>query len=120
MRLTNKQLAVGREILRAAVERSSLRAVAREVGISPPGLALILDGQGVRTDRVADAIRAWLEREVAAEPSLVDVETAASWCCSGLRSPLRERVVEAIVDKVRRAQEHQRKRDERMLKQEKK
>jgi hypothetical protein len=78
-------------------------------------LSLILDVQGVRTDRVADLIREWLEREVAAEPSLVDVQTAASWCCSGLRSPLREKVVAAIVEKVRRAQEHQRKQDQRML-----
>jgi hypothetical protein len=93
--------------------------VAREVGISTPGLASILEGQGVRTARVADAIRAWLEKEVAAEPSLVDVQTAASWCCSGLRSPLREKVGAAIAEKVRRAQEHQRKRDQYRLNQEK-
>jgi len=63
-----------REATRSAVERASLRKVARDIGISPPGLALFLDGS-VPRENTLHKIREWYFSEAATHTELSE-ETA--------------------------------------------
>jgi hypothetical protein len=58
-----------REAAQTAVERTSLRAVARNVGISPPGLALFLDGATPR-EKTPAKLRGWYLSEAATRTDL--------------------------------------------------
>jgi hypothetical protein len=50
-------LGIIREALRRAVDRGSLRQVAREVGLSPRGLTLVMEGTGARKERARTLTR---------------------------------------------------------------
>jgi hypothetical protein len=55
-----------RDAARSAVERTSLRSVARAIGMSAPGLALFLDG-GTPNQTTLSKIRLWYFSEAAVE-----------------------------------------------------
>ncbi|HEU4455290.1 MAG TPA: hypothetical protein VFR81_19655 [Longimicrobium sp.] len=63
-----------REATRSAVRRTSLRKVARDIGISAPGLALFLDGS-VPRETTLHKIREWYFSEAATRTELSE-ETA--------------------------------------------
>ena len=66
-RIAGGERAASEKLLRAAaadrVEATSLRGVAREIGISPPGLSYFLEGTSPHT-RTLEKIRAWHHRQV--------------------------------------------------------
>jgi hypothetical protein len=63
--------------LTARVESSSLRQVAREVGMSPTGLKKVLDGASPYAPTRAKLER-WLVREAAMTPAFLDADSAGA------------------------------------------
>jgi hypothetical protein len=68
-------VALLREVVQQAVEATTLRRVAREVGVSAPGLALFLDGAVPREESL-DKYRAWYLKASTARGGCVSRETA--------------------------------------------
>lgn len=66
VRVPRRRVSVGalRDAARGAVARTSLRQVARDVGMSAPGLALFLDGSMPR-ESTLEKIRTWYFSEAA-------------------------------------------------------
>ena len=66
-----------REIAAARVENTSLRQVAREMGMSPTGLKKFLDGTSPYAPTVR-RLRNWYVRYAATQPSGVELEDASA------------------------------------------
>lgn len=91
-----------REALQRAVERGSLRAVAKEVGMSPTGLQGFLDGaepyyKTLAKTRIWYALR-WADRgsELGSDTAVALVDTLLGEIPAGRRAAARERVLRAF------------------------
>jgi hypothetical protein len=67
-------VALLRDVVRRAVEASTLRRVAREIGVSAPGLALFIDG-AVPREQSLDRYRSWFLQTSTARAGSVSKET---------------------------------------------
>lgn len=101
------------DALRAAaadkVERTSLRHVAREIGMSAPGLRLFLDGAYPRTDTLRK-IRDWYFGEASARADDLSVETARAavrLLVEGLPERERALVTRKVVERLMAAYRRQ-------------
>ncbi len=102
--------ATSEKVLRSAardrVADTSLRKVAREIGMSPPGLSLFLDGGSLRSETLAK-VRAWHVKDTGANvPSVETARTALDLLVAHLvlrdRAPTMRLILDVVAHLHRR------------------
>lgn len=103
-------VALLRDVVRQTVQASTLRSVAREIGVSAPGLGLFIDG-AVPREKTLDKYRAWYLQTSTARAGSVSSETvhlALAVLLQSLPSDAQERTRSQLLRILLRAHEHSR------------